>query len=445
MPCLWEFTSGVSRGGFIAATLIGIPGTNSSITTCYDAYPMSLKGQTTKALGIGMVGSFIGTFFSCIVAMFVSKYVARLAISLGPWEYFSLCVCAVSLIIALSGDNLFKGLLSAFLGMFIATVGISPIDASFRFTFGNLYLTGGIEMIAMMLGLFALKLIAVNYAKGTQKVPDIKSDARMRGLGISWADFKGGLPAIIRAYLIGMWIGFLPGLGGGIANLVAYGQEKKASKHAEAFGEGAPDGIWASEVSNNACIGGALIPMISLGIPGDNLTAILLSALMVHGIAVGPIFINDRPILFYSVFAAALIASVLTLFMQSVSMRIFPKLLLAPYHYLYASIIFICFTGAYSANFSLFNCIVVLAFGLISVLISYIGCPMAPMVLGYIITPLLEVNLRMGLTYTNQGFLPFVTRPVSGFFLLVAIVSLGFSLRDRFKGRKGKNDVMEGD
>lgn len=428
------YIGGVS-GGFISATLVGIPGTNASIATCYDAYPMSQRGDTIRALGTGAVASFIGTFFSTLIAMVLVRYLSKAAAMLGPWEYFSLCICAISLIISLSEDNLFKGLISALIGMLLATIGVSPIDASFRFTFGSIHLISGIDLIAMMLGIFAIKLIAVNFARGTQKMPNIKK-VKMKGFGITREDLKSNRFNIVRSFLLGMWIGFLPGLGGGISNMVAYGQAKRSSKHPEEFGKGCVDGVWASEVSNNSTIGGALIPMLSLGVPGDNLTALLMSGLMVHGIACGPLLINDRPALVYTVFVGALFACVYTLLIQYFGMRLFPKILMKPYHYLYASIIFVCFMGAYSSNYTLFNCALVLVFGLISVLLTYMECPIAPLILGFIISPLIEKNLRMGLTYTEYGFLPFITRPISALFLLIAVVSLISTLWSRQKQKK---------
>lgn len=435
------YIGGVS-GGFISATLVGIPGTNASIATCYDAYPMSQRGDTVRALGTGAVASFIGTFISAFFAMFLVRYLSKVAVMLGPWEYFSLCFCAIGLIIALSEENIFKGMASALIGMFVATIGASPIDASFRFTFGSINLISGVDLIAMMLGIFAIKLIAVNFARGTQKMPEIKK-VRMKGFGITKEDLKGNWFNILRSFFLGMWIGFLPGLGGGISNMVAYGQAKRASKHPEEFGKGCVDGVWASEVSNNSTIGGALIPMLSLGVPGDNLSALLMSGLMVHGIACGPLLIYDRPALVYTVFLGAIFASIYTLLMQYYGMRVFPNLLRTPYHYLYSSIIFICFMGAFSSNYTLFNCGLVLVFGIISVLLTYGGFPIAPLILGFIVSPLLEKNLRMGLTYTDKGFLPFITRPISGAFLLVAVVSLALALRDRRKAQRKARETKD--
>ncbi len=432
---------GAISGGFISATLVGIPGTNASIATCYDAYPLSQKGETVRALGTGMIGSFLGTILSMIIAMFAVRYLSRIALYLGPWEYFSLCVSAVSLIIALSDDNLFKGLGGAFFGMLLGVVGVSPIDASYRFTFGITNLLSGFDLVGVMLGVFAVKLIGSNYARGLQKMPDMGS-AKMHGLGVTWKDVVDNWFNILRSFFLGLWIGFLPGLGGNVSNLIAYGQAKKASKHPEKFGTGCVDGIWASEVSNNSTIGGALVPMLALGVPGDGLTALLMGGLMIHGIETGPLMIVNKPILVYTVFMAGIFAAVYTMFMQLFGMQIFPKILKAPYHFLYASIIFICLTGSFSSGYTLFNCGVTVGFGVLSVLMSYIGVPIAPVILGYILGPLIEKNLRLGLTYSRTGGLEFLTRPVSCIFIIISVVSLVSSLIS-YRKQQNRKKVYE--
>lgn len=414
------YIGGVS-GGFISAVLIGIPGTAASIATVYDGYPLSQKGETKRALGIGMFGSFIGTFFSMIIAVCLCGPVAKLALKLGPWEYFSLCFCAISLIITLSGANIYKGLFGAFFGMFLGTIGMAPIDASFRFTFGSYNLVSGINMIALMLGLFAVRMIAINYASGEQNMPETGS-VKMNGFGFKLKDFTSNVFNIVRSFFLGMGIGFLPGLGGNVSSLVCYGQAKSASKHPEEFGKGCVDGIWASEVSNNSTIGGALIPMLTLGVPGDGQCALLMGALMLHGIETGPLLMSNEPVLAYTVFIGGMFAAIYTMLMQMLGMQIFPQLLRAPYHYLYGSIIFVCLAGAFATSNNVFNCTTTVVFGIIAVLLCYVDIPVAPLALGFVIGPLMEKNLRKALTYSRKGPIEFLTRPVSGFFLVLTVV-----------------------
>ncbi|PNV59870.1 Tat pathway signal protein [Clostridium sp. chh4-2] len=429
------WVGGVS-GSFIAATLVGIPGSPASIATCFDAYPMSQKGETVRALSIGILGSFTGTFFSVVIATVLSPVIADLALKLGPWEYFSLCFCAITLVASLSKGSIFKGLMGAFLGIFIATIGMDPVTAQRRFTFGSIWLSAGISMVPLMLGVFAIKQVAVDYAKGQQDMPEVDTKG-IKGIGIKIADITSNIVNIIRSFMIGLWIGFLPGMGSGLSNMVAYAQAKSGSKKPEEFGKGCPDGIWASEVSNNASVGGALIPMMALGIPGDSTTALLLSGLMIHGLQPGPLMIGANPQVSYVIFAATLVAAVLVLFMQLFGMRWFPYLLKVPYHYLYGIILVMCFVGGYTSSNTMFNVVMMLVFAGLSILMDMAKIPSSPFILAFILGPKLEEYFRKGVSYGNNGIADFVLRPVSLIFLLVAVVSVAWPyIKDMLNKKK---------
>jgi putative tricarboxylic transport membrane protein len=417
------WVGGVS-GSFIAATLVGIPGSPASIATCFDAYPMSQKGETVRALSIGIMGSFTGTFFSTIIATILSPLIADLALKLGPWEYFSLCFCAITLVASLSKGSIFKGLMGAFLGLFIATIGMDPVTAQTRFTFGSVWLSAGISMVPLMLGIFAIKQVAIDYAKGQQDMPDV--DTKIKGIGIRISDITSNIGNIIRSFMIGLWVGFLPGMGSGLSNMVAYAQARSSSKHPEEFGKGCPDGIWASEVSNNASVGGALIPMMALGIPGDSTTALLLSGLMIHGLQPGPLMIQANPSVSYVIFAATLVAAVIVLIMQLFGMRWFPYLLKIPYHYLYGVILVMCFVGGYTSGNTMFNVVMMLVFAGVSILMDMAKIPSSPFILAFILGPNLEEYFRKGMSYGTNGILDFVYRPVSLIFLLIAVFSVAW-------------------
>ena len=416
------YVGGVS-GGLISAILLGIPGTPSSIATCFDAYPLSQKGQTTKALGAGILGSFLGTFLSTIIAVFFCPLIAKAAVNLGPWEYFGLCTMAITLVISLSKGNMFKGLAAAFIGLFLSAMGYAPFDATARFTFGVNSISGGINMVALMLGTFAVYQVILNYATDQQNLPTIEK-ANIRGIGVTLKELRDNVVNIVRSFLIGLWIGFLPGMGAGISNMIAYSQAKSASKHPEKFGTGCVDGVFASEVSNNAAIGGAIIPLIALGIPGDTVTAIMLSGLMIHGIEPGPLLMTKEPELVYVIFGAVLLAAILTLILQLFGMRLFPRLLTIPYHYLFGTIGIICFVGAFSDTNTLFNCGLMLACALFALLMQMGGLPMGPMMLAFILGSELETNLRRSMMMAQGNPFVFFTRPVSCVFLLIALVSV---------------------
>ncbi len=419
---LGMYVGGVS-GSFIAAVLVGIPGSASSIATCFDGYPMTKKGQAAKALSIGITASFIGTFVSILIATLCSTYIANIALKLGPWEYFSLCLMAITLVIGLSNGSIFKGLLAAFIGLWMSTVGADMVTNQLRFTFNNTNLYGGINVISMLMGTFALQQVVTSYAKGNQEMPDVDKKS-LGGFGLKLSDFKENMKTILLSLGIGLGIGFLPGMGSGVANMIAYGQAKKIDKHPEKFGTGYDAGIWATEVSNNAGVGGALIPMISLGIPGDGTTVLLMSAMTIHGLTAGPMFIEQNPVLANLIFASVMVAAIFIFIVQILTKRWFPYLLKAPYHYLYSAILMICFMGAFSASTSMFTVYMVIVFGVLGILMDAFKIPMSPLMLSFILGSKIESYFRMGCSYAKGDMTSFVTRPISLIFLLIALYSV---------------------
>ena len=416
------YVGGVS-GSFIAAVLVGIPGSASSIGTCYDGYPMTKNGKAAKALSIGITGSFIGTFVSIIVAMLCSGAIADIALKLGPWEYFSLCLMAITMVVGLSNGSIFKGLMAAFLGLFLSTVGADKVTNQLRFTFGNTNLYGGINMVCMLMGTFALQQVATAYAKGQQDMPPVDTKS-LKGFGLTLKDFTSNMKVILVSLVIGLFIGFLPGMGSGISNLIAYGQAKKMDKHPEKFGTGYDPGVWATEVSNNAGVGGALIPMISLGIPGDGTTVLLLSAMTIKGLQAGPMFIQTNPVLAALIFLLVLVSAILIFFTEIGTKRWFPYLLKAPYHYLFSAIMMICFMGSFSATTSMFSVYMMIGFGVLGVIMDMFGMPMTPLMLSFILGPKIEEYFRTGCSYARGDLTSFITRPISLIFILVAIYSV---------------------
>ena len=413
---------GVS-GTFISAVLIGIPGSSSAIATCFDGYPMTQKGQASKALGIGMTASFIGTVCSVAIATVLSPVIAEAALHLGPWEYFSLCFCAITLIASLSKGNIFKGIMSAGIGLLMGCVGMDPINGATRFTFGNVYLTSGISTVAQMLGMFAMCQIIRDNAKGEAKMPDVDVK-NMKGLGIGFKDIIENSKTIIFAFASGLWIGFLPGMGAALSNMVSYATAKNSSKHPEEFGTGIPDGIWAPEVANNASVGGAVIPMIALGIPGDGTTAMLLGGLTIHGIQPGPLMQQNNPVFTYMIFLSALLAAILCLLVEIFGIRWFPKLLDAPYHFLYPAILALCLLGVYIETFNIANIIMACFFIAVGLYMMYAGIPTTPFILSFVLGSQMENYFRKAISYGKGDWTLFFTRPVSCILLIVAVGSV---------------------
>ncbi len=430
---------GVS-GAFISAVLIGIPGSSSAIATCFDGYPMTRKGQSNKALAIGITASFSATFFSVLIATLLSPVIADFALSLGPWEYFSLCFCAITLVASLSKGNIWKGLMAAGLGLMLGCIGMDPINGSRRFTFGSVYLTGGISTVAQMLGMFAMCQIIRDSARGEARMPEV--DVReSRGFGITIRDYFNNIKVILFSFFVGLWIGFLPGMGSGISNMVAYGYARSASKEKIPFGEGNPSGVWASETANNASIGGALIPMMALGIPGDGITAMLISGLTIHGLQAGPLFMTEQPELSCLIFACVLVSAVVTFIVQAATKRWFAYILKIPYHYLYSVILVIAYIGGYGISNTMFNIYVMLALCLLSLFMSVAGLPTSPLVLAFILSSKLEGYFRRGISYAHGSYAPFFTRPLSCVLLVLAVFCVAWPYLSEYLRRKHHESV----
>lgn len=395
-----------------------------------------VSGTFISAVLIGMTASFIGTVCSVAIATVLSPVIAEAALHLGPWEYFSLCFCAITLIASLSKGNIFKGIMSAGIGLLMGCIGMDPINGATRFTFGNVYLTSGISTVAQMLGMFAMCQIIRDNAKGEAKMPDVDVK-NMKGLGIGFKDIIENIKTIIFAFASGLWIGFLPGMGSGISNMVAYGYAKGISKEPETFGKGNPAGVWASETANNASLGGALIPMMALGIPGDGITAMLIAGLTIHGLQAGPLFMTEQPDLAMLIFACVMVSAIVTYLIQIITKRWFPYILKIPYHYLYTVILVISFIGGYGISNTMFNIYVMLALCLLALFMSVAGLPTSPLVLAFILSSKLERYFRQGISYAHGSYAPFFTRPVSFILLIIAVLCVVWPyVSDHLKAKK---------
>lgn len=410
---------GGCSGGFIGSVLLGIPGSPSSVATTFDGYPMAKKGQAGRALAIGMCASFLGTFLSAIAGALLSQTVAEIAFAIGPWEYFGLCFLAITMVLAISKGNMLKGLTSACIGLLLASVGFSPIDAEARFTFDNMYLMGGLGMTVVLIGIFGVSMMVLAHSKGFEPLPEVDT-GMIKGIGIRFSDIKDNAVNIIRSFLIGLGIGFLPGMGAGLSNLVAYSVAKNHSKHPESFGSGNPEGVWASECSNNASIGGAMIPMAALGIPGDSATALLIGALTIHGLEMGPMVFRNSGNIVYLMFVVVALCAIVCFFLQAVGMRVFPMVLKVPYHYMYPALLVISLVSAYVDSSNLYKCGMMLFFAVVGILMSYGGLPQSPLILAFILGPTLESNMLKAFQNTGTAA-TFFTRPLSCVFMLISI------------------------
>lgn len=388
------YIGGIS-GGLISAILLNIPGTPSSVATCFDGRPMAEKGEAAKALGAGVVFSFIGTILGVLLLIVISPVLASVAIKFGPFEYCALAIFSLSLVITLTGKDLVKGLIGAVLGALLATVGLAPIDSKPRFTFGIVNLTSGFKLLVLLIGLFAITEV-VKYAETVRKPENftIENNVKMKGVGFSMKEFLSEIPNAIRSTLIGVGIGILPGIGGGVSCMISYTVAKNSSKHPEKFGTGIMSGVVASETANNGTIGGAMIPLLSLGIPGDAVTAMLLGGLMVHDVSPGPLIFQKSGATVYGIFFAMMIAAVFMCIFMLVGMRGFIKVLNIPKNYLLPIIVVLCCVGAIGDSNRVFDVWGVLVFGIMGYALIKAKIPLSPMILGFILGPTFESNLR---------------------------------------------------
>ena len=437
------YIGGVS-GGLISAILINMPGTPASVATCFDGYPMTQKGEAVKALGIGVVYSFLGTLLGIVVLICISPQLATIALSFGHYEYFSIAIFSLTLIATLAGDSMVKGLLSGLFGIACATAGTAPIDAVQRFTLGFPSLLSGFDILPVLIGMFALSeiLCTAETSRFAHEASILRISTKdIKGFGFSIAEFKSQIVNLLRSAAIGIGIGILPGIGGSTSNLLAYSVAKNQSNYPEKFGTGIIDGVVATETANNATIGGAMIPLLTLGIPGDMTTAMLLGGLIIHGLTPGPLLFTQQPVFVYGIFAAMLLANIVMLLQEFFGIRFFVRMLRIPIYILLPVIFVLCVVGAFGLNHLTFDCFIVLGFGAIGYFFQKGALPVAPFIMGFILGPIAETYLRRALMHSAGEFSPFLLRPTSCFFLTLTILSLVFTIRKRNRraSSQGKN------
>ena len=423
MAMLMGIYIGGDSGGYIGSILLGIPGTSANVATVYDGYEMTKKGQVTKALSIATISNFMGTLPSLLVAMLACPVIAALAVKMGPWEYFALAFMAITLVVSLSKGKMLKGFIGAALGLFITQIGYSPISSTPRFTFDSFYLAGGFNALTVLIGLFAGSMIMIDYAtkNGSNKNNFNQKIEKFYFPGKEILENKFN---ILRSFLIGLFIGFLPGMGPALSNVVSYSTAKSSSKHPEKFGTGCEEGLFAPEVANNASIGGAIIPMVSLGIPGDGTTVLLLSALSIHGIYAGPLLQKNNPTLVSMIFVAGIISAIFALIIQIIGIRYLPAVLNVPYHFLYPAILIISFMGVYANTCNMFSIFSILLFVALGIWMTYADIPVTPFVLSFVLGTTLETNFRNAISYAHGDWTSFFTRPASCILLLLAAASV---------------------
>ena len=437
IPVLIALYVGGISGGLISAILLNIPGTPSSIATTFDGSPMAKKGHAARALGIGVVYSFLGTIFGLLCLLAIAPQLARIAIKFGPFDYCAISIFSLSLVIALAGKDFLKGIISAVLGIMFATVGLSPLDSMKRFTFGRVELNSGFMLLTVLIGLYAITEIAdAAYTAVHPKKVEILPVEKAKWPGFTLAEFVGNLKNFFVSAVIGTGIGILPGIGGGTAGMLAYTVQKTSSKDPEKYGTGCMEGIVASETSNNAVIGGAMVPLLSLGIPGDGATAMLLGGLLIHGVSVGPLVFQKSGDVVYAIYAAMMISSFMMLIIESAGMKAFIRILKVPRNYLLPVVVVMCAIGAFGNTNRAFDVMAVMIFGLIGYLMVKTELPAPPFVLGFILGPMFEENFRRASQYVVLDARQIYKHPIADVFVVMAVVVVFVILRSRKKQAK---------
>tara|TARA_R110002020_G_scaffold396928_1_gene607085 strand:- start:1917 stop:3395 length:1479 start_codon:yes stop_codon:yes gene_type:complete len=412
---------GSTTGGLISATLMRMPGTESAIMTTLDGFPMAQRGEPARALGLGVIASFIGGMFAWLVLTTLSPLLSTLAVRFGPYEIFSMTVVALTLIAAISKGSFMNGLLAAALGALFALPGIDPISGSLRLTFNIAELDNGFNLLPVMLGLLVLGQVMIDSGKKSESV--IQKASGSKKVIFSAKDFKENLWNFARSSIIGTWIGILPGIGGTTASIASYSVAKGFSKNSSKFGNGCSEGIVAAESANNAGTVGSLVPLITLGIPGSVVTAILLGAMVMHNLNPGPLLFVQNPGVAYTIIAGVLSANLIILVVMWFATPLISRMMYVDKAWLLPPIIIFCFIGAYSVSGRFFDVIAMCGFACLGYILVRAKVPLGPFIIAFILTPMAEENLRSGLVVYGSSYLPLLTRPIPLFFIVISIIT----------------------
>ena len=424
---------GAAYGGSTTSILVNIPGEASSVVTCIDGYQMARNGRAGAALGISAIGSFIGGTFSVVALMFLVFPLAKAAVLFGPPEYFSLICMSMTIVVYLAHGSLIKAIIMAIVGLILSTVGLDFITGVQRFTFGSDTLQDGLGLVPVAMGVFGIAEVLSNlHDHAERKV----FKAPIKNLLPNLEEWKRSIWPIVRGSVLGFPLGILPGGGAIIASFLSYGMEKRLSKHPEEFGKGAIEGVAGPETANNAGAGGAFVPLLAMGIPSNLVMALLLGALMIHGVTPGPRMITQRPDIFWGVIASMYLGNAMLVVLNLPLVGLWVKILKIPYRILMPLILLFCLIGAYSLNNNVAELIIMVVFGVAGYCLRRLGYEEAPMVLAFVLGPLLERSFRQSLIMSDGSFMIFLQKPLSAISLVVSallIISSGFSYYQKTK------------
>jgi putative tricarboxylic transport membrane protein len=401
---------GAMYGGSTTSILVNIPGEAASVITCLDGYQMARKGRAGPALGMAALGSFIGGTFSIIALMFLAYPLSEAAVKFGPPEYFSLMCMGLVVVTYLARGSLSKALVMAILGLILGVVGTDPISGKLRFTLGFPDLADGIDLVPLAMGLFGISEVLTNIEKPIKRMI---FQTKIQHLLPTREDWKNSVGPIVRGSFTGFFLGILPGGGSIISSFVSYSMEKKISKHPEKFGTGIIEGIAGPETANNAATGGAFVPLLALGIPPNIVMALLFGALLVHGVYPGPMLIKQHPEIFWGTIASMYVGNAMLLVLNLPLIGLWVKLLKVPYRILFPLILLFTLIGSYTINNKTFDVLVMICFGLVGYILRKFQYEEAPLILAFILGPILEQAFRQSLIMSNGSLAIFVSRPIA--------------------------------
>lgn len=428
---------GAIYGGSISAILLNTPGTPASAATCFDGYALVKKGMSTKALSTSTIASVVGGLVSCIALIMVSPFLAKFALRFSAPEYFSLALFGLTIIASISSQNFLKGIIAGVIGLLIATVGMDSITSYPRFTFDNVNLLNGLSVIPVLIGLFALSEAFNQIENLLNEKAITTADIKIDRNYLSLKELKKVMPTMLKSGIIGTFIGSIPGAGADIAAFVCYNEAKRSSKNSDEFGKGSLEGIAAPEAGNNGVTGGALVPLLTLGVPGDAVAAVLLGALIMQGLTPGPLLFQQNPEIVYGLFSSMILGNIILLAVGLFGIRFFSKIVEIPKAILVPTIIVLSTVGSYSMNNSMFDVGITFFFGILGYLFSKMKLPNSPIVLAVILGPMIEENFRKAILM-YEGKLTFLyTRPITIVFLALTLLSIFSVIK---KSRKGNNN-----
>ncbi len=414
---------GAMYGGSTTSILLNVPGESASTVTCLDGYQMARNGRAGAALGMSALASFFAGTFAVIMVTLIAEPLADFAVTFGPPEYFALTFLGLTMVTSLAGKSMIKGMISAVFGLLVASVGIDTISGGSRFTYGNIYLLDGIGFIGVAVGLFAVAEVLCNLeAPETRVFQELKLG--FRSLLPTREDWKHAFVPMTRGTLIGFLVGALPGAGATVSSFLAYATERKIGKRREKLGTGLIEGVAAPEAANNAATGGAIIHLLTLGIPGSGTTAVMMGALLIHGLRPGPLLFGTNPEFVWGLIASMYIGNVMLVILNLPMIRVWVQLLRIPYNLLVPIILVISAVGVYATDNDMTDVWIMVSFGVIGYLMRKLEFPPAPVVLGLVLGDLVEANLRRSLTMSHGSIDIFFTRPISAVLIIIALSSL---------------------